>query len=267
MFASLEASPSGRFDAVLTLARRRQLPTLKVAGTHAIRVRWPIAMRLPSNPNPRAALMYLLWHLALVWSSLYVTSCVGPLGHSLQFPPTLQPLPSVFLSYLRCLATLIPKAVSALVASELCNWLKKWKMSLAPPSWAQGISVLHMEIWKKARRIADEMIIKAQKQWVQSKNPLRTYQDGDLVWLEGHNLHLDQPVAKLSPKHHGPFKVTQVLSPITYQLNYHPSGKSMMCSILTCWPLIMKQTFMDLTLHNPLQISSMERRNTKSKRS
>ena len=50
---------------------------------------------------------------------------------------------------------------------------------------------LWMEIWKKARRIADEMIIKAQKRWAQSKNPPRTCQDGDLVWLEGRNLHLD----------------------------------------------------------------------------
>ena len=77
---------------------------------------------------------------------------------------------------------------------------------------------LQMEIWKKARRVADKMIIKAQKQWMQSKNPPKTYQDGDLVWLEGCNLHLDQPAVKLSPKHHGPFKVTRVLSPITYQL-------------------------------------------------
>ena len=77
---------------------------------------------------------------------------------------------------------------------------------------------LQMEIWKKARRVADKMIIKAQKQWMQSKNPPKTYQDGDLAWLEGCNLHLDQPAVKLSPKHHGPFKVTRVLSPITYQL-------------------------------------------------
>ena len=84
---------------------------------------------------------------------------------------------------------------------------------------------LRMEIWKKARRVTDEMIIKAQKQWVQSKNPPRTYQDGDLVWLEGCNLHLDQPAAKLSPKHHGPFKVTRVLSPITYQLELPPQWK------------------------------------------
>jgi hypothetical protein len=44
------------------------------------------------------------------------------------------------------------------------------------------------------------------------------FKEGDQVWLEGHNLHLDQPLAKLAPKHHGPFPIKQVLSPITYQL-------------------------------------------------
>ena len=84
---------------------------------------------------------------------------------------------------------------------------------------------LQMEVWKKARRIADKMIIKAQKRWAQSKNPPRTYQDGDLVWLEGCNLHLDRPAVKLAPKRHGPFKVTRVLSPITYQLELPPQWK------------------------------------------
>ena len=69
------------------------------------------------------------------------------------------------------------------------------------------------------------MIIKAQKRWAQSKNPPRTYQDGDLVWLEGCNLHIDRPAAKLAPKRYGPFKVTKVLSPITYQLELPPQWK------------------------------------------
>jgi hypothetical protein len=38
------------------------------------------------------------------------------------------------------------------------------------------------------------------------------------VWLEGRNLHLDQPSTKLAPKCHGPFTIKKVLSPITYQL-------------------------------------------------
>jgi hypothetical protein len=44
------------------------------------------------------------------------------------------------------------------------------------------------------------------------------FKEGDQVWLEGCNLHLDQPSAKLAPKRHGPFTIKQVLSPITYQL-------------------------------------------------
>jgi hypothetical protein len=38
------------------------------------------------------------------------------------------------------------------------------------------------------------------------------------VWLEGHNLHIDQPAAKLAPRRHGPFRVAQVMSPVSYRL-------------------------------------------------
>ena len=44
------------------------------------------------------------------------------------------------------------------------------------------------------------------------------YQIGDLVWLEGRHLRTNQPTAKLAPRRHGPFKVTQVMSPVNYQL-------------------------------------------------
>ena len=53
MFTSLEASPSGRFNTVLTLARQRWSPTWQVAGTHVIRVRWPITTRSLSTPQPK----------------------------------------------------------------------------------------------------------------------------------------------------------------------------------------------------------------------
>jgi hypothetical protein len=52
----------------------------------------------------------------------------------------------------------------------------------------------------------------------QSKKEGHTFKEGDYVWLEGHNLHLDVPSAKLAPKQHGPFPIKRVLSPITYQL-------------------------------------------------
>jgi hypothetical protein len=73
-------------------------------------------------------------------------------------------------------------------------------------------------VWKKAREDAKGYIIQVQKRWAQSKKEGQTFKEGDQVWLEGHNLHLDQPSAKLAPKRHGPFRIKQVLSPIMYQL-------------------------------------------------
>jgi hypothetical protein len=77
---------------------------------------------------------------------------------------------------------------------------------------------LRREVWKRAREDAHKFIIQAQARWAQSKKEGRTFKEGDQVWLEGRNLHLDQPSAKLAPKRHGPFVVKRVLSPITYQL-------------------------------------------------
>jgi hypothetical protein len=44
------------------------------------------------------------------------------------------------------------------------------------------------------------------------------YKEGNQVWLDGKNLHLSQPTAKLAPRRHGPFKVIQVMSPVNYHL-------------------------------------------------
>jgi hypothetical protein len=74
------------------------------------------------------------------------------------------------------------------------------------------------ETWKRVRKEAEKHIIQAQRRWVQSKKEGRTFKEGDYVWLEGRNLHLDVPSTKLAPKRHGPFPIKRVLSPITYQL-------------------------------------------------
>ena len=39
------------------------------------------------------------------------------------------------------------------------------------------------------------------------EQPSRTFKEGDLVWLEGTNIHTMHPKAKLAPRRHGPFKV------------------------------------------------------------
>ena len=58
----------------------------------------------------------------------------------------------------------------------------------------------------------------AQERWAKAKREGRKFQKGDLVWLEGHNLKIDQPTTKLAAKRYGLFPVAQVLSLVTYQL-------------------------------------------------
>jgi hypothetical protein len=60
-------------------------------------------------------------------------------------------------------------------------------------------------------------MIKAQQSWVKHHN-MPKYKEGDQVWLEGKNLRINQPTAKLAPRRHGPFTVIKVLSLVSYQL-------------------------------------------------
>ena len=76
---------------------------------------------------------------------------------------------------------------------------------------------LRVQQFKEARMQAQELMIKAQKAWVKHKNTPK-FRVRDQVWLEGRNLRVAQPTAKLAPKRHGPFKVIQVMSPDNYCL-------------------------------------------------
>ena len=54
-----------------------------------------------------------------------------------------------------------------------------------------------------------------------AKSMLRCYcpfSEGQKVWLEGKNLSMMHPTAKLAPKRFGPFKISRVLFPVVYQL-------------------------------------------------
>jgi hypothetical protein len=76
---------------------------------------------------------------------------------------------------------------------------------------------LCLEQLKQARDMVQQLMIKAQQSWVKHRD-MPKYKEGDQVWLEGKNLRLSQPTAKLVPRRHGPFKVIKVLSPVSYQL-------------------------------------------------
>ena len=45
------------------------------------------------------------------------------------------------------------------------------------------------------------------------------------VWLDGTNLKLSHPSAKLAPRRYGPFKVAKVISPVVYRLELPPTWK------------------------------------------
>jgi hypothetical protein len=76
---------------------------------------------------------------------------------------------------------------------------------------------LRLEQLKEARIQARDAMIKAQQSWVKHRDTPK-YKEGDLVWLEGKNLRVNQPTAKLAPRRHGPFKIIQVMSTVNYRL-------------------------------------------------
>jgi hypothetical protein len=74
-----------------------------------------------------------------------------------------------------------------------------------------------LEQYNEARRKVQELMRHAQQSWVRHRDTPK-YHIRDQVWLEGRHLHTNQPTTKLAPKHHGPFKVIQVMYPVNYRL-------------------------------------------------
>jgi hypothetical protein len=73
------------------------------------------------------------------------------------------------------------------------------------------------QIWE-ARDRARTAMVKAQQGWERRKRTAPTFQTSDQVWLDGRNIKMFHPTAKLTPKCHGPFPIIRVLLPITYEL-------------------------------------------------
>jgi hypothetical protein len=76
----------------------------------------------------------------------------------------------------------------------------------------------------EARKSAQEAISKAQSLW--TKDPhFQQYRMDQKVWLEGTHLCTTHPTTKLRAKHFGPFKITEILSAVTYRLDLPPVWK------------------------------------------
>ncbi len=69
----------------------------------------------------------------------------------------------------------------------------------------------------EARQVAYDARRRAEASWERRAHQQR-FKEGEQVWLEGRNIHTSHPTAKLAPKRYGPFPITKVLGPVTYQL-------------------------------------------------
>jgi hypothetical protein len=69
------------------------------------------------------------------------------------------------------------------------------------------------------RILAREALNKAANHHSPSENMFRL---GQRVWLDAKNLKLPYSLVKLAPKRHGPFQITQVISPVAYKLALPP---------------------------------------------
>jgi hypothetical protein len=72
---------------------------------------------------------------------------------------------------------------------------------------------------------------------------------GDEVWLDSRNLKTIYH-KKMAPKHEGPFKITKVTGPVTYQLKLPLSWKSTMCFMQHCFDPTKKMKLMEQTFSN-----------------
>jgi hypothetical protein len=96
-------------------------------------------------------------------------------------------------------------------------WETKMTLTLPDLTW-------HKEWLLVTRDHAQEAIKKAQKVVMRhnaqqkGQRAYKPYKEGDLVWLDGKNLHMSHPVQKLAPKRYRPFKVVDAVNLVSFQL-------------------------------------------------
>jgi hypothetical protein len=104
---------------------------------------------------------------------------------------------------------------------------------------------LRLEQLKEARDQAQRHMIKAQQSWVKHRD-IPKYKEGDQVWLEGKNLRINQPTAKLVPRRHGPFKIIRVMSAVNYCLELPTQW-----SIHPVFHIDLLTPYRETTMHGP----------------
>ena len=136
-----------------------------------------------------------------------------------------------------------------------------------PSSPSQVLSYTErVEQIEQVQEAAKASLDKAQKMMA-IRNPSNKkfclYHKGDLVWIKGTNLKTLYPSAKLAPKHYGPFKILEQLSPAVYSIKIPQQWKIhnvFHANLITPY----KETAIpDQTIANCHHISLMVKRNSK----
>ena len=70
---------------------------------------------------------------------------------------------------------------------------------------------------------AHELVRQSQIKW--SKNNSPPFSKGDLVWLDGRHLNKGHKFPKIDALQEGPFKIQEVMGPVTYKLRLPPQWK------------------------------------------
>jgi hypothetical protein len=104
---------------------------------------------------------------------------------------------------------------------------------------------LRLEQLKEARVQACSAMIKAQQSWVKHHDTPK-YKEGDQVWLDSKNLRINQPIAKLAPRRHGPFNIIQVMSAVNYRLELPTQW-----SIHPVFHIDLLTPYQETTMHGP----------------
>jgi hypothetical protein len=79
--------------------------------------------------------------------------------------------------------------------------------------------------WLERGRLWAQAVIRSAQKMLQQRRERKKgerfykgFSKGDQVWLEGTNLRLTHPSAKLAPRRYGPFTITDEISPVVFRL-------------------------------------------------
>lgn len=110
------------------------------------------------------------------------------------------------------------------------------------PSLSHRLHELNL-MWKEAQATHELAHNRMIKKFHSSFTP---FKQGQLVWLESQNLRYPTESKKFNPKWEGPFPITKVLSPLTYQLKLPPSWR-----IHPIFHATLLSPFMNTDTHGP----------------